>query len=127
MPYWCVELRSFGGPGLVVPSSFVSGLPLATDQVSQGGANMAACNWLAWICCSQNWIVVGLDMSLCVLVESLERSIEIGITWSCSLLLSCCKKLCMSPSRRRPEKKYATILVLCCGLFLTMELCMCLC
>ena len=81
------------------------GLPRATDHVSQGGAKMAACTRLDLICCDQKWMVLMFRMSLCVLVESLERSTEMGMRWMFGWVLSCVRKLWMSPGLRLPEKK----------------------
>ena len=96
-PYGYVELLSFGGPSLVVRvSGSVYGLPLATDQVSHGGARMSACTRPCSMCCLQVVIVCGLSRSWglelwgslsCCSVE-LARSIDMGMMLYLSSLCS---------------------------------------
>ena len=62
-PCGCFAERSVGGPCRVCLWMFVYGLPLATDQVSHGGAKMAACTRLREICSSQNLMVLLLRRS----------------------------------------------------------------
>jgi len=75
-PAGCALDLSFGGPCMVLPCLSVYGLPLATDQVSQGGANMAACTCPECIC-FQKSMVVCCERSLWG-VLSLERSMDMG-------------------------------------------------
>ena len=68
---------SSGGPCIVLPCLSWNGLPLATDQVSHGGAKVAACTCPEWIWCFQKSMVDGCERSLWG-VLSLERSMEMG-------------------------------------------------
>ena len=89
---------------MVLPCLSWKGLPLATDQVSQGGAKMAACTWPECIWCFQKSMVVCCDRSLWG-VLSLERSMEMGRSVKDSLVCACRSCDCMSSYLRLPEKK----------------------